>query len=106
MLDLSTKVKRYFDVKIETTTLKLEPPKIKTIKKLMGVAGKLVKDAGEADEEQLEELTEVVALILSKNKSGKKIDTDFVYEHMDYEDMMLLLSGYFEWVGEIQNDPN
>ena len=96
MLDLSDRVKRYFDVKIGSTTLSLKPPKLKYLKKIEAADSATT----------IQELEEIVVLILSHNKTGKKIDVDFVEEHMDQDDITILFEAYSEWISGIQNDPN
>lgn len=98
MLDISTIGKRYFSVKINSLALDVEPPKMKVLKKIMALSK--TKSA-----EAIDDLTEAVGMILSKNKTGYKVPDD-VIDELDLDQMVEIIAEYFKWLGEVRNSPN
>ena len=96
MIDLNTINKRYFDVKIADYTLQLEPCSLKTLRKLSEVDSKTT----------LRELTDLIAVLLNKNRTNFKVPIEVV-ENISIPQMTLLLSAYMEWTAdERAKDPN
>lgn len=97
MLDLTRINIRTFEVKFsDSTTLILNPPKIKVLKKIMSVAST----------NNIEDLITGIALILNSNKNDKKINEKWVEDNITFDEMLSLTKEYFTWVTEIQNNPN
>lgn len=95
MLDLNL-ITRYFDVKIGDYELQLEPCSLKTLKKL----SEMNKDTTFA------ELTDLVKIIINKNKTNYKIP-DEVIESISMPQMMILIQSYINWLtDEKTNNPN
>lgn len=112
MFDM-TKIKvKHFNVKFRNGLfLSVEPPKIKVLKKIMGLStNKLGKKDKENKKdftaEDFHKLSEALAMALTRNKQQKKITAEFIDEEMNIDEMIDLLTAYFEWVGEIQNSKN
>lgn len=107
MLEISAISKRFFSVKITVTdesekeksiSLEIEPPKIKTLKKLIAVSKSSNEDA-------MDDLTEAVRKLLNKNKAKYEVPQDFI-EALDFDQLQEVLNGYFDWLKESQNSPN
>lgn len=99
MLDLNKVSKRYFDIKIDTLTLKVEPPKMKTIKKVLA----LTKCK---DEEAIDDIAEALRMILSKNSKGYQVPAE-VIDELDFDQMLLIIEEFFKWMNEARkSDPN
>ena len=95
MLDLNL-ITRYFEVKIGNYELQLEPCSLKTLRKL----SEMNKDTTFA------ELTDLVKIIINKNKTNYKIP-DEVIESISMPQMMILLQAYMSWLtDEKTNNPN
>lgn len=106
MLDLTTLVKRYFTVKLPNgRTLDVEVPKVKTMKKILRAAEEVQTKEG-SEGAAFSSLTEALSLALSKNKQGVHITSDELEELLDYDDMELLMTSYFEWVAEVKSSKN
>lgn len=104
MLDLSKKQKKFFVVKLTNgTTLNIPSPK-KRIFERMAAMNDISLDTVSA--ENINEIYELIAKILSSNTQKKKYTTDEVGEMLDFEDINLLLNGYMEFAGYIVDDPN
>lgn len=99
MLDLNKVNKRYFDILIGDLSLKVEPPKMKTLKKILA----LTKSKSE---EAMDELAEAIRLILSKNSKGHQIAIETIDE-LDYDQMLMVIEEFFKWMHEARkSDPN
>lgn len=59
-----------------------------------------------SDEDAIDALYRVCALVLSRNKAGKEITEDYLAETFDIEDIILLFNGYVQFVQEIKNAKN
>lgn len=103
MLINSKANKRYYNIEIindetqERLSLSVEPPKLKLLKALEKLDN---EDVG------IDELAEITAKLISKNKEKKKVSVDFVEEFLDLDEIMELLSGYFDWITNKKTDPN
>lgn len=105
MYDMTKLKTRYFDIKLRTgKILNIEPPKLKVLKKIAALSE--VKNTEELGEKDIENLTEAVALALSKNRQNFKITRDQVENEYDIDEIMDLLNNYFDWVNSIQNSKN
>lgn len=94
-------VKRYFEIELSdgenSYQLAVEPPKLKTLTKL----SKLNKKA------DVSEVTELIAEIVSKNKTRTAITAEIIEECMDIDDLTAFMTEYTDWIyGKKTNDPN
>lgn len=104
MLDLSKKQKKFFVVKLTNgTTLSIPSPK-KRIFERMTAMNDISLDTVSA--ENINEIYELIAEILSSNTQKKKYTADEVGEMLDFEDINMFLDGYMTFAGYITNDPN
>jgi len=99
MFDINSINKRHFGVKFGNVSIEVEPPKLKVLKRFAKLQ-KIEK------EESTEELIDIMCSVLSKNKTGYKITAELIEENFDTDDMFSLLTVYFNWVGEVNNNPN
>lgn len=104
MLDLTLKNMRTFEVKFKGLILKLEPPKVKTIKKMFKITPKL--NGNEAAAEDIDELILLISDILSKNSKKIRIKPQEIEDAMDIDSMIVFLEQYVNWLGDIKSDPN
>lgn len=102
MLDLTAVSRRYFQVKFNGRVLDVEPPKLKTLNKLVSIS----KAAGGGDPDAFTELTPLIAKLLSKNKRNIKISPAIVEDALDSDGMILLLTELIQWIQQERNDPN
>lgn len=99
MFDINTISKRYFEITInEKIRLEVEPPTIKTLKKIIALSKSL-------DEEVMDDLVNAVKLVLDKNRSGYVVATDIV-EELNLDEISQILSKYFEWLEATKGSPN
>lgn len=52
------------------------------------------------------EIYSMVARLMSRNKTGKHIDADTIAEIMDFEDVIIFIQGYLEFVNDIKASKN
>jgi hypothetical protein len=107
MFNVSSINKRYFGLKLTVTDdegkehsiqLEVEPPKLKTMKRLVAM-GKT------ASEDSMDELADTIHDILNKNKSGTKVPDEYIDE-LDFDELIGIMTAYFEWLNQSKNDPN
>lgn len=98
MLDISTINRRYFSIKINDLTLEVEPPKLKVLRKIVDLS----KNRGD---NAIEELSEAVKMLLSKNKAGYKVSDDIIGD-LDLDQLIEILNEYFKWIAEVRSSPN
>lgn len=58
------------------------------------------------DVDAMDELYRVSAAIMSRNKSKKKITSEYLEELMDFEDIIIFYNAYLEFVSELSNQKN
>ena len=105
MYDMTKLKTRYFDAKLKNgKILNIEPPKLKVLKKIAALSE--IKDSENISESDINNLTEAISLALSKNRQNFKISTEYIEDNYGIDEIMDLLSNYFEWVNGIQNSKN
>ena len=95
MFDINAINKRYFNIKIGEVILDVEPPKIKSLKKIVSLSKNRNEDA----------LSEAISLILSRNKTGYVVPDEMIDE-LDMDQYNAILIEFFKWIGEVKSDPN
>ena len=98
MFDINTVNKRYFEIRINGQLFEVEPPKVKTLKKIVSLSTGTDADA-------LDGLTECVRIILNKNKDKKNVSIELVDE-LDLDQLNEIITKYFEWIAGVKKDPN
>lgn len=99
MYDLTTISKRYFEIKIEGISLKLLPPKLKVLRRFQKIN---VNDINNS----IDEIIDLIRSILINNNENKNITNDFIEDNFTTDDMVGFLLSYFNWVAEVDNNPN
>lgn len=104
MFDMNSLQIRYFEVKLKNGPyLQVESPKLKVLKKIFSIA-KIKKE--NINDDSIMSLAQGLSLALSKNKQGKPISADYIVDTMNMDEIQSLLTAYFQWIGEIQNQKN
>lgn len=104
MFDMTKLVPRYFALKLPNESrIDVEPPKNKTIKKMLSLS-QTEEDAFTSDD--FDNLIIALSMALSKNKQGRKISPEFIEENMNLDEMNELMKTYFDWVSEIKQSKN
>ncbi|PWL42982.1 MAG: hypothetical protein DBY45_08030 [Clostridiales bacterium] len=102
MFDLSHIKTRYWTIRFpDGLTLDVESPKLKVLRELSEIAG-----INAVNEKTIGILTCALAKALSKNKQGTVVTDEYIGENLNIDEMIALLTSYFNWVAETKNDPN
>ena len=101
MLEIASLNIRKFEFSIEGRKIRLLPPKMKTLKKIIEITKRL-----SANQLDTDGVSETVAIILNRNDDNIHYTADWVDEHLDIDDAQNLLDSYVEWIGETQKNPN
>ena len=105
MLDLSVYKSRYYGVKLdEKTTINIEPPKRKQLKKVLS----LTKNINEQniDDSDIDNLYEAAEIAFSKNKEGRTFTADQIEDYLDLAALVAFFEGYYSWVMENVDQKN
>lgn len=104
MYDMTKLIPRYFKIKLKNGKyLEVEPPRIKVLKKIMKLSGTNKK---EMDQKQFDDIILATSMALSKNKQNYEVKPEWLEEHNHIDELMDLLTKYFEWVGKINSSKN
>lgn len=99
MFQISGVKTRYFEFEAPDNrkVLHIEPPKLKTLNRL----SKLRSDASP------EEMTGIIATIISKNRENRKVDSNTVMEWMTSDQLAAFIKAFLGWLNDTkENDPN
>lgn len=99
MFQISGVKTRYFEFEAPDNlkVLHIEPPKLKTLNRL----SKLRSDASP------EEMTGIIATIISKNRENRKVDSKLIMEWMNSDQLAAFIRAFLSWLNETkENDPN
>lgn len=95
MFDLNSVITRFFTLNLNNNQLEVEPPKVKTLKKLIAVQKN--NDYGA--------FIEIMSEVLSKNRQKKKITVEML-DGVDVDVLNEISVQYFTWLSEVKNNPN
>lgn len=109
-LDFTKLKKRYLNVTLadeKQTTLMIGTPTKAVMDDLLAMKAALDDVEGDdVDAEVMNDLYDVCAKIMSRNKGGVSITSDHLAECLDFEDIMIFFTAYMDFVGEIKNEKN
>lgn len=104
MFDMTKLKKRYFDLKLTNgQIIKVEPPRIKVLKKIMSLSKIDEENIGM---EEFNDLVEAASLAFSKNKQNVKLSVAYFDENFDIDSLQDLLKAYFEWIDRVSDSKN
>lgn len=103
MYDMSKVRRRYYDLKLlNGKVLNIEPPKLKVLKKISALSK--IKDDNNITDDELNNLSEALSIALSKNKQNYKISVEQVEDWFNIDEILDLLTDYFEWINSEQKN--
>ena len=97
---------------IKEILINIEPPKMKALQKITEAAKKINlmssedKQSPEKAVEIIDDMLNILALILNKNKENFKFSNDLISEIFDEEEMENFIFVYLKWVNEARKNPN
>lgn len=95
MFDFNLINKRYFDVKLNDITLEVEPPTLKTLKKISRLS---------KSEDTMEDFIKIMIKILNKNR--RNIDVSHIIENLDQDQIQAFITEFLDWLNEVKNSKN
>lgn len=108
VLDFTKQKKEYLTVKLndeKKTVLLIGTPTKAILGEFIAINDKLTEDGG-ADAEAVEDIYRICAKIMSFNKGGIKITSEYLSNFFDLEDVMLFFNGYTAFMSSITNAKN
>lgn len=104
MFDMTKLKTRYFDLKLKNgQMINVEPPRIKTLKKIMALSK---VDEENISLEDFNSLVEASSLAFSKNKQNTKLSVEYFDNNFDIDSLQDLLKEYFEWIDRVHDLKN
>lgn len=107
-LDFNARKKEYLTIKLndeKKTVLMIGTPTKKILDDFIGINDKIENEGG-ADTEAISDLYNICAKIMSFNKGGIKITSDYLAEFFDLEDIMIFFKAYSEFMASITSAKN
>lgn len=108
VLDFTKRKKEYLTVKLDDpkkTVLMIGTPNKKILEDFMELNSQ-IEDEGGASGEMVSELYAVCAKVMSFNKGGVKITSEYLEEFFDIEDIMIFFNAYTEYMEKITTSKN
>ena len=84
-------------IKEKSVSINVEPPKVKTLKKL-------TSSANSSEDKAIDKFEEVIIELLNKNKERIKVN-EYV-EELTIDEMTELLTAFFKWLNEEKKAKN
>ena len=110
VLNFNNVKKRYFTVTLpdeQKTTLMIGTPTKAIMDNLILLqSGIETLGEDETNTEALDDLYAACAKIMSRNKGGVKITTEYLSELFDFEDILLFFNGYMTFLNELTSSKN
>lgn len=106
-LDFNTLKKQYLTVTLadaEKTKLMITTPTKAVLDSFLSVRESLSAEG--MGDEAIDELYDIVAKLMSHNKTGKKITSEVLAECMDFEDIIIFIRAYTDFIAEVTNSKN
>lgn len=106
-LDFNRLKKQYFTITLadeNNTVLMIGTPTKAILDDFLNLKNTLT--AENMGDDAITELYEICARIMSRNKTGVKITTAQIQELFDFEDILIFIRAYSEFISEVANSKN
>jgi hypothetical protein len=106
-LDFTKLKKQHLTVTLadeKNTKLLITTPTKKVLDEFLTMKDSLTGDT--AGEEAINELYAICAKLMSQNKNRKKITTEMVEDLFDFEDLVIFITAYSEFISEVASSKN
>lgn len=107
-IDFNSRKKEYLTIKLndsKKTTLMIGTPTRNILLEFIAINERLSEEDG-ADVEAVNDLYDVCAKIMSFNKGGIKITSEYLGEFFDVEDILVFFNAYGEFMESITSAKN
>ncbi len=106
-LDFNLLKKRYLTVKLadeEQTVLMISTPTKSVLDSFIALRDTISDET--VGDEAIEELYDICAKIMSRNKAGKVITREKLEDVFDFEDVIIFIRAYTDFINEVSNSKN
>lgn len=106
-LDFNSLKKRYLTVKLadeKNTVLMIGTPTKAVLNSFLSMKDNLTAD--NLGDEAVDELYDIVTRVMNYNKGGIKITKEKVEDMFDYEDLLVFINAYSDFIGEVASSKN
>lgn len=106
-LDFNLLKKRYLTVKLadeEQTVLMISTPTKSVLDSFIALRDTISDET--VGDEAIEELYDICAKIMSRNKTGKVITREKLEDVFDFEDVIIFIRAYTDFINEVSNSKN
>lgn len=100
--------KKYLTITLQDekkTTILVGTPTKEIMDKLVSLQD-IFNDPDSIDNDTIDNLYEICANIISRNKTNTRIDTETLAQLFDIEDLFIFFNGYMDFVGELNSEKN
>jgi hypothetical protein len=107
-LNFNNTKKQYLTVTLADeakTTIMVGTPTKKILNELLSMQDSL-ESANDASTEDMDQLYNSCATIMSRNKGGKEITKEYLEEIFDFEDIIVFFNAYMEFISEVMGAKN
>lgn len=108
-LDFNKIKKKFLTVTLadeQNTVVMIGTPTKAIMDELMFLKNSLEKMTDDADEATMSELYEACAKVMSRNKTGKKFEKEYLENLFDFEDIIIFFNAYMEFVSALSVEKN
>ena len=106
-LNFNNVKKRYFTVTLadeNETTLMISTPSKSIMDEFISMKDSLVSE--DMGEDAIDDLYDLCTKIMNRNKGGIKIAKKDIEDMLDFEDIILFIKSYTEFINELTNSKN
>lgn len=106
-LDFNSIKKKYLTVTLadkDKTVLRIGTPTKAVLDSLLNMKDSISDES--LTDDAIDDLYEICAKIMSRNKDGKVITTEIVQELFDFEDIIFFIRAYTDFISEVSGAKN
>lgn len=108
-LDFNKIKKRYFTITLpndEKTTLMISTPTKDIMDEFVYLSNNYINSNNNISEDVIDDLYGLCARIMSRNKANIEIKMDDLSKLLDFEDLIIFVQSYTEFISELTNSKN
>ncbi len=101
--------KQYLTVTLadpDETTIMIGTPTKAIMDDLMILSDQIDETGEEVSKDTMDDLYHACARVMSRNKGGIHITSEFLANIFDFEDVIIFFNAYMEFIGEVTNSKN
>lgn len=106
-LDFTKIKKKYLTVTLEDgNVVMIGTPTKAIMDELFSLKTTLENTSEDANDDTMSDLYEACAKVMSRNKTGKKIEKEYLENIFDFEDIIIFFNAYMEFVNTLSSAKN